>query len=47
MLLKGWTFQKAMYDKDTKEFVPYDASKVPPEKQQTQNAPVKEATPWG
>lgn len=47
MLLKGWTFQKAMYDKNTKEFVPYDASKVPPEKQQTQNEPIKEATPWG
>lgn len=47
LLLKGWHFQKAMYDKNTKEFIPYDASKVPLEKQQTQNAPAKEETPWG
>lgn len=44
MLLKGWEFQKAMYDKDTKEFIPYDESKAG---QEVKKEPAKEETPWG
>ena len=45
MTLKGWKFQKAMYDKDNKAFVPFDPSKA--EVKETVKESVKEETPWG
>jgi single-stranded DNA-binding protein len=45
MVLKGWSFQKAMYDKDSKTFVPFDPAKV--ETTEAAKESVKEDTPWG